>query len=174
MKIVTASHLEGFYYKPRVDKEFLKKHSEGLIALSACMAGEVSKMIERKDPERAEKAAREYEDIFGQGNFYIEISHHPDIENHATIQKGLVELARKTNIPLVATQDIHYLKPDDAMAQDILVAIQTNAEMADANRLTMKLGDFSMKPERKWKNCLKKIPTPWKTLSKSPRCAMSN
>lgn len=145
LKIVTASHLEGFYYKPRVDKEFLKKHSDGLIALSACMAGEVSRMIERKDPERAEKAAREYESIFGKDNFYIEISHHPDIENHANIQKGLVELARKINIPLVATQDAHYLKPDDAMAQDILVAIQTNAEMADANRLTMKLGDFSMK-----------------------------
>ena len=150
MKIVTASHLEGFYYKPRVDKEFLKKHSEGLIALSACIRRSFQNDREKR-PERAEKAAREYEDIFGQGNFYIEISHHPDIENHATIQKGLVELARKTNIPLVATQDIHYLKPDDAMAQDILVAIQTNAEMADANRLTMKPGDFSMKPERKWK-----------------------
>ena len=145
LKIVTASHLEGFYYKPRVDKEFLRKHSEGLIALSACMAGEVSKMVGIKDMERAEKAAKEYEDIFGQGNFYIEISHHPDIENHANIQKGLIELARKINIPLVATQDIHYLKPDDATAQDILVAIQTNADMADTNRLTMKLDDFSMK-----------------------------
>ena len=135
-----------------------KKHSEGLIALSACMAGEVSRMIERKDPERAEKAAREYEDIFGRGNFYIEISHHPDIENHANIQKGLVELARKTNIPLVATQDIHYLKPDDAMAQDILVAIQTNAEMADANRLTMKLGDFSMKTGEEMEKLFKDNP----------------
>ena len=73
------------------------------------MAGEVSRMIERRDLERAEKAAKEYEEIFGQGNFYIEISHHPDIENHAEIQKGLIELARKTNIPIVATQDIHYL-----------------------------------------------------------------
>ena len=87
LKIVTASHLEGFYYKPRVDKEFLKKHSEGLIALSACMAGEVSKMVERHDMERAEKAAREYEDIFSHGNFYIEIGHHPDIEKHSDIQK---------------------------------------------------------------------------------------
>ena len=158
LKIVTASHLEGFYYKPRVDKEFLKKHSEGLIALSACMAGEVSKMVEIKDMERAEKAAKEYTDIFGQGNFYIEISHHPDIENHANIQKGLVELARKINIPLVATQDIHYLKPEDAMAQDILVAIQTNAEMADANRLTMKLDDFSMKSGEEMGNLFKDNP----------------
>ena len=158
LKIVTASHLEGFYYKPRVDKEFLRKHSEGLIALSACMAGEVSRMIERKDPERAEKAAREYEDIFGRGNFYIEISHHPDIEKHSDIQKGLVELARKINIPLVATQDIHYLKPDDAMAQDILVAIQTNAEMADTNRLTMKLGDFSMKSGEEMEKLFKENP----------------
>ncbi len=158
LKIVTASYLEGFYYKPRVDKEFLKKHHEGLIALSACMAGEVSKMIERKDPERAEKAAREYEDIFGKGNFYIEISHHPDIENHTAIQKGLVELARKTNIPLVATQDVHYLKPEDAMAQDILVAIQTNAEMADANRLTMKLDDFSIKSGEEMEKLFKDNP----------------
>lgn len=158
LKIVTASHLEGFYYKPRVDKEFLRKHSEGLIALSACMAGEVSKMVERRDMERAEKAAREYEDIFGQGNFYIEISHHPDIENHSEIQKGLVELARKTNIPLVATQDIHYLKPNDAMAQDILVAIQTNAEMADANRLTMKMDNFSMRSGEEMEKLFKDNP----------------
>ena len=158
LKIVTASYLEGYYYKPRVDKEFLKKHHEGLIALSACMAGEVSRMIERKDPERAEKATREYEDIFGKGNFYIEISHHPDIEKHSEIQKGLVELARKTGIPLVATQDVHYLKPEDAMAQDILVAIQTNAEMADANRLTMKLGDFSMKSGEEMEKLFKDNP----------------
>ncbi|KKT21397.1 MAG: polymerase III, alpha subunit protein [Parcubacteria group bacterium GW2011_GWB1_43_8] len=158
LKIVTASYLEGYYYKPRVDKEFLRKHHEGLVALSACMAGEVSKMIERKDPERAEKAAREYEDIFGKGNFYIEISHHPDIENHSDIQKGLVELARKTNIPLVATQDVHYLKPADAMAQDILVAIQTNAELADANRLTMKLDDFSMKSGEEMEKLFRDIP----------------
>ena len=122
------------------------------------MAGEVSKMVERHDMERAEKAAREYEDIFGHGNFYIEIGHHPDIEKHSDIQKGLVELAKKTNIPLAATQDIHYLKPEDAMAQDILVAIQTNAEMADANRLTMKLGDFSMKSGEEMEKLFKDTP----------------
>ena len=158
LKIVTASYLEGYYYKPRTDKEFLRKHSEGLIALSACMAGEVSRMIERKDPERAEKAAREYEDIFGKGNFYIEISHHPDIENHTNIQKGLVDLARRINIPLVATQDAHYIKPEDAMAQDILVAIQTNAELADANRLTMKLDDFSMRSGEEMEKLFKDNP----------------
>ena len=158
LKIVTASHLEGFYYKPRVDKEFLKTHSDGLIALSACTAGEVSKMVERKDLEGAERAAREYENVFGQGNFYIEISHHPDIENHANIQKGLVELARKLNIPIVATQDIHYLKSDDAMAQDILVAIQTNADLNDANRLTMKLDDFSMRSGEEMEKLFKDTP----------------
>ena len=158
LKIVTASYLEGYYYKPRTDKDFLRKHSEGLIALSACMAGEVSRMIERKDPERAEKAAREYEDIFGKGNFYIEISHHPDIENHTNIQKGLVELARRINIPLVATQDAHYIKPEDAMAQDILVAIQTNAELADANRLTMKLDNFSMRSGEEMEKLFKDNP----------------
>ncbi|MCK6462254.1 MAG: DNA polymerase III subunit alpha [Candidatus Pacebacteria bacterium] len=158
VKIVTASHLQGFYYKPRVDKEFLRKHSEGLVALSACMAGEVARMVGVKDMERAEKAAKEYEEIFGKGNFFIEISHHPDIENHAEIQKGLVELARKSGIPLAATQDIHYLKPEDATAQDLLVAIQTNAEMADANRLTMKLDDFSLRSGEEMEKLFKENP----------------
>jgi len=144
IKLVTGSYLEGYYYKPRVDKEFLKKHSEGLIALSACMAGEVPRMIERKDLGRAEKAIMDYEEIFGKGNFFLEIGHHPTIEKHPEIMKGMVELARKLKTPLVATQDIHYLKQEDAEAQDILVAIQTNAQLADANRLTMKHENFSM------------------------------
>lgn len=158
LKIVTASHLEGYYYKPRIDKDFLRNHSEGLTALSACMAGEVSRMVEIKDFERAGKAAKEYESIFGKGNFFIEISHHPDIENHTNIQKGLIELAKKIDIPLVATQDIHYLKPDDAMAQDILVAIQTNTDLNDANRLTMKLDNFSMRSGEEMEKLFKDVP----------------
>ncbi|MBU4223825.1 PHP domain-containing protein, partial [Patescibacteria group bacterium] len=109
MRLVTISHLEGFYYKPRMDKEILAEHSEGIICLSGCMAGEISRLLERKDFEQAEKTAKEYGEIFGKDNFFIEISHHPNIERHDEIQKGLIKLARKLDAPLVATQDIHYI-----------------------------------------------------------------
>ncbi|MEW5907996.1 MAG: DNA polymerase III subunit alpha [Patescibacteria group bacterium] len=146
IKLITIGHLEGFYYKPRLDKEILRKYSQGLIALSGCMAGEIPRLIERKKFAEAEKIAEEYEDIFGKGNFFIEIGHHPNIENYEKIKQELVELSKKTNIPLVATQDIHYIKPEDANAQDLLVAIQTNAKMTDTDRLTMKNENFSFRP----------------------------
>lgn len=145
IKIITLAHLEGFYYKPRMDKELLRKHSEGLIALSACMAGELSQLIEMKRLDDAEAAAKEYEEIFGKGNFFIEIGYHPKIENYQNLQEELKKLSQKTGIPLAATQDIHYLKPEDSMAQDFLVAIQTNAKMTDANRLTMRNENFSLR-----------------------------
>src|SRR3989338_4841860 len=100
-------------------------------------------MIERKDPERAEKAAREYEDIFGKGNFYIEISHHPDIEKHSDIQKGLVELARKTGTPLVATPDVHYLKSGEEMEKlfkDNPDAVQNTFKIAEMCDVKLSLG----------------------------------
>jgi DNA polymerase-3 subunit alpha len=158
MRLVTISHLEGFYYKPRMDKEILAEHSEGIICLSGCIAGEISRLLERKDFEQAEKTAKEYREIFGKDNFFIEISHHPNIERHDEIQKGLVELARKLDAPLVATQDIHYIKPEDAVAQDFLVAIQSNAKMTDANRLSMLKEDFSMRSGEQMENFFKEIP----------------
>ncbi|MBU3925791.1 DNA polymerase III subunit alpha [Patescibacteria group bacterium] len=158
IKLVTISHLEGFYYKPRIDKEILRKHSEGLIGLSACMAGELSRLVERKEFKLAEKTAKEYEEIFGQGNFFIEISHHPNLENHTRVQEGLKEISQKTGIPLVATQDIHYLKQEDAAAQDLLVAIQTNARIDEDDRLTMKKDDFSMLPPKKMEEIFKDSP----------------
>ena len=145
IKIVTTSYLDGFYYKPRIDKDFLKKHCAGLVGLSACMAGELSRLIENKKIEKAEDVAKEYEEIFGKGNFFIEIGHHPKIENHQKIQEELIKISKNTGIPIVATQDIHYLKPEDAEAQDYLVAIQTNAYMMDSNRLSMKSEDFSFR-----------------------------
>lgn len=145
IQLVTIGHLEGFYYKPRVDKETLRKYSGGLIALSGCMAGEISRLVEVKKISEAEGAAKEYEEIFGKGNFFIEISHHPKIEKHPEIQKELIKIAKKLNIPIVATQDVHYLKPEDSQAQDFLVAIQTNSNMEKEDRLTMKNDDFSMK-----------------------------
>ena len=129
LRLVTASHLEGFYYKPRMDKELLRKYSKGLIALSACMGGEIARAIAGRDRKKAKQAALDYQDIFGKGNFFIEISHHPGIPGHTEIQTELRSIARELAIPMVATQDIHYLTPDDAHAQDVLLAVQTTSHL---------------------------------------------
>ena len=145
LKLVTISNLEGFYYKPRLDKETIRKYSKGLIALSACLSGEISRALLANDHQKAENLVSEYQDIFGRDNFFIEIEHHPGIPNHTKIQKELIKLAEKTNAPLVAAQDIHYIKPEDAEAQDILLAVQTNNKISDEERLTMKEDDFSFR-----------------------------
>ena len=144
VKLVTISHLEGFYYKPRMDKNILAKHAEGLIALSGCMSGEISRALISKNKNLAEKLVHEYQDIFGKENFYIELAHHPNLPNQKELQKNLRELAARTGAPAVATQDVHYLNKDDAQAQDVLLAIQTNTKLDDEDRLTMKSDDFSL------------------------------
>src|SRR3989338_198277 len=131
VKLVTAAHIEGFYYKPRVDKELLREHSEGLIALSGCLAGELGRSIQSGNLEKAEKIAREYQDILGADNYFIEIMHHPEVENFWEWRKSLITLAHKLNIPLVATQDSHYINSDDKFAHKILVAISTNTDVSD-------------------------------------------
>lgn len=158
IELVTVSHLEGFYYKPRVDKELLRKHSKGIIALSGCIGGEIARALYRKDFEGAEKLTAEYKDIFGKDNFFIEISHHPNIPNHTEIQKALKELAKKTNTPLVATQDSHYLRPEDAEAQDVLLAVQTNSRIDNEDRLTMKADDFSFRDPKTMKSYFTDVP----------------
>ncbi|MEK7575637.1 MAG: DNA polymerase III subunit alpha [Patescibacteria group bacterium] len=158
IELITQSYLQGFYYKPRIDRELLKKHCDGLIGLSACMAGELSRLIENKKIKKAEEIAKEYEEIFGKENFYIEIGYHPNIENYENIQNGLINIAKKLNIPLVATQDVHYIKPEDAEAQDLLIAIQTNAKLTDANRLTMKNENFSFRSGEEMEKFFKDTP----------------
>lgn len=156
--LVSASNLEGYYYKPRIDKEILRKHSEGLIGLSACLGGELAKKVGNNDFKAAEKAAKEYEEIFGKGNFFIEIMHHPNIENFQKIQDGLASLAKKISIPIVATQDIHYTKPEDSKAQDILVAIQRNQSLADTNRSAYINEDFSFRSGEEMKKLFRDYP----------------
>ncbi|HBT81377.1 DNA polymerase III subunit alpha [Candidatus Giovannonibacteria bacterium RIFCSPHIGHO2_01_FULL_48_47] len=158
IELVTVSHLEGFYYKPRVDKELLRKHARGVIALSGCFSGEIPRTLFRNDFPAAEKLVEEYKEIFGKDNFFIETSHHPGIPNHDEIQKALRELSAKTKTPLVATQDSHYLKPDDASAQDILLAVQTNTKLDDEDRLTMKADDFSFRPPLEMREFFKDWP----------------
>ncbi|MBI3459118.1 DNA polymerase III subunit alpha [Candidatus Azambacteria bacterium] len=143
LKLVTISNLEGFYYKPRIDRELLQKYSEGLICLSGCLTSELSQTLKNKDLERAQKIVLEHREIFGKENYFLEIMNHPKIEGFKTIQEKIIQLSRETGIPLVATQDSHYLNPEDAEAQDTLIAIQTNAILNDETRLTMKKEDFS-------------------------------
>ncbi len=143
--LTTKSHLEGFYYKPRLDHEVLRAHAKGLIALSACMGGEIPQALLAGDEERAEKLVTIYKDIFGANNFFIEVSSHPGIANHDRLQHMLKALAEKTRTPMAATQDAHYLTPEDASAQDVLLAVQTNTRLDDADRLSMKDDDFSLR-----------------------------
>ena len=145
IQLVTISHLKGYYYKPRVDKNLLRQYHEGLIALSACITGEVAKLILQNNFSVAEKTAREYEEIFGKGNFYLEIGHHPGIKPTIKANEGLKKISAITGIPLVATQDIHYVKKEDAEYHDILLAVQTGNKISDTDRLTLKDDDFSMR-----------------------------
>lgn len=158
VKLVTKAHLEGFYYKPRVDEELLSKHSEGLIALSACLQGKIPKLILANKIKDAEKTALFYQKIFGQDSFYLELQHHAKIPEQARVNKALIEISKKHNIPLVATNDIHYLKPDDAEAQDILMLINTGADSSDPERLSMREDDFSMTPPEGMKEYFKDTP----------------
>lgn len=144
IKLVTRSHLDGFYYRPRMDKEMLRANSKGLIALSGCLGGEISRLLAANKMEAATKVAREYQEIFGPDNFFIEISSHPGIKETIAVQERLRFLAKETGIPVVATQDIHYLKKEDAEYHDVLLAVQTGNKVGDPDRLTLKQDDFSM------------------------------
>ncbi len=146
VKLLTKAHLEGFYYKPRIDEELLAGHSKGLIGLSACLAGKIPKLILAKKITEAEELAVKYREIFGEGNFYLEVQHHPNSPEQKIANEGLISISKKTGIPLVATNDVHYLKPGDAEAQDILMLINTGADPNDPERLTLKADDFSMRP----------------------------
>ena len=144
IKLVTASHLEGFYYKPRIDKNLLRQHSDGLIALSACLGGELSRAILANKYDKAKKIALEYSEIFGQENYYIEIQQHSNTPELKITTPQLVKLAKELNLPLVATQDSHYLNKEDAHAHDVLLAVQTGNKLDDQDRLTMRHDDFSL------------------------------
>lgn len=143
-KLVTQSYLEGFYYRPRIDKELLAAHAEGLIGLSSCLKGELATWLSRGFPEKAEDAAREYAAIFAAGDFYVELQDHGLAEQKA-VNPQLVALARKLDLPLVATNDIHFARKEDAESQDVLVCIQTNRKISDPDRLKFSSDQFYFK-----------------------------
>jgi DNA polymerase-3 subunit alpha len=133
IKLVSASHLEGFYYRPRIDRELLAEHAEGLICLSACLGGELPQAIVRGDMDAAEAIARQHAEVFGPDNYFLELQDHGIPEEDA-VRAGLVEIARRTGLPLVATNDSHYIKPEDAEAHDILLCLQTGARREEEKR----------------------------------------
>ncbi|MBI3638409.1 DNA polymerase III subunit alpha, partial [Candidatus Wolfebacteria bacterium] len=149
IKLSTKAHLEGFYYRPRMDKDLLREHSEGIIALSGCLGGEIAQHILNNQPEKAEATANEYIQIFGKDNFFLEMGLHRNIPDSVKAAEGLSRLSKKTGIPLVATQDIHYAKSEDAEYHDVFLAIQTRSLLSDDDRLTLKIDDFSMTPQEK-------------------------
>jgi len=144
MKLVTIAHLEGYYYKPRIDKKLLKKHSEGLVALSACLHGVVAEKIVAGNYDKAKEVALEYEAIFGKDNFYLELQDHPSIPEQKIANEGLKKIAKETGIGLVVTNDIHYVNKDDAEAQDILLCVQMGKIVSDEDRMKM-TADNSMR-----------------------------
>jgi len=158
VKLITKSHLEGFYYKPRIDQNLLKEHAAGLIGFSGCLQGKIPKLILAKKIKEAEELALKYRDIFGKDSFYLEIQHHPNIPAQKTVNNTIIALSRKLKIPLVATHDVHYLKSEDAEAQDILMLINTGADPNDPERITMKADDFSMKSPEEMAKVFKEAP----------------
>lgn len=148
IKLCTLGHLEGFYYKPRVDKEILKKYGRGIIATSSCLAGEIPQLILSKKYDQAEKAIFEYKEIFGTDNFFLELQRHDNIKEQVEVNKFIEELSKKTNTPLIATADIHYAKKEDSEFHDILLAVQTGNKVADGDRFSFRMDDFSMTSEK--------------------------
>lgn len=145
LQLTTKAHLEGFYYKPRVDKACLREHADGLIALSGCLGGEIPRAIRAGATERAERIIREYQSIFGPEDFYLELGAHIEHPEQRLVNDALVLLSGRTGAPVVATGDIHYVEKSDAEAQDILVSVQSGNRFDDENRLTMKEFDLSMR-----------------------------
>ncbi len=167
IQLSTKSYLEGFYYKPRVDKDLLRQHSAGLIALSACSSGEIPVLIQSGRMDEARETIRWYQDTFGPGNFYLELQRHaasdaapqpadagamPQVETIdpqlEAINQALIALGRELKVGLVATNDVHYVQPEDAAAHEVLLCIQTSTTMDDPNRMRMSASDFYLKSEQ--------------------------
>ena len=144
IKLVSVSYVDGFYYKPRVDIETLKQHSKGIICLSACLAGDVSNALLNRNYKKAKEIAIEYNEIFGQGNFFLELQDH-NLPEQKEVNASLVKLSKELNIPLVATNDIHYVDKTDAKAHDVLLCIQMGKTLNDPGRMKFGSDEFYLK-----------------------------
>ena len=146
VELISLANIEGYYYKPRIDKELLRQYHEGIIALSACVAGEIPQAILRGNNERAEALVAEYVEIFGQDNFFLEIQDH-GLPEEKTVNRALRELAKKYDIGLVATNDVHYVHADDSEFHDILLCVQTGRTINDPDRMRFSGPDYYLKSE---------------------------
>ncbi len=144
MKIVSEGYINGFYYKPRIDHSILEKYSEGIICLSACLGGEVQQHILDNDYEKAKEIALKYRSIFGEKNFYLELQDH-GIEEQVRVNKELVKISEETDIPLIASNDVHYLNKKDAEVHDVLLCIQTGKTIGETDRMKFPNDEFYLK-----------------------------
>ena len=166
MKIVSAGFVEGYYCQPRVDMEVLEKYHEGIIALSACLAGEVARYLSRGLYEEGKKAALRYEQIFGKGNFFLELQDH-GIAQQQIVNQQLIRMNQETGIDLVCTNDVHYTYADDAAPHDILLCIQTGKKVEDEDRMRYKGGRYYVKSQKRWRSFSLMCRKRWKILRKS-------
>ncbi len=144
LKLVSSAWVDGFYTKPRVDREILEKYSEGLIALSGCLFGEVAQKILSRNIEEAKETARWYKNTFGAGNYYLEVQNHGMVEEKEVLD-GIISISRELNIPIVATNDVHYCRKEDADVQRVLIAVQTNKVVGEDNALDFQSDEFYLK-----------------------------
>jgi DNA polymerase-3 subunit alpha len=171
LQLITKSHLEGFYYKPRVDKELLREFHQGLIALSGCLRGEIPRAILAGQLARAKALIAEHVDIFGKQNFYLELQHHPEFPEQKKVNSALIEFSKEFGLETVVTADAHYPKKEDKAAHDILLAVQTGAKVDDAERMTMKDADFHIKSAEEIAEDFSDIPEALEnTLKIAARC----
>ena len=157
MALVTKSNTEGFYYKPRVDIELLKKHSDGLIALSACLRGDVPMAFLKRGYDAALKKAMEFIGIFGRENFYLEIQHH-GISEEDQVANALIKISKELGLGIVATNDVHYVNKEDALVQDVLSCIQTGKKLFDTDRMKMKEEEYYFKSQNEMQKIFSHIP----------------
>ncbi|MFA7183526.1 MAG: DNA polymerase III subunit alpha [Victivallales bacterium] len=171
-KLMSEAAISGFFYKPRVDKELLAKHSRGLLAFSACVGGEIPRALLNNDMARAEKSIGEYVDIFGRDNFYLEVMDH-GMHEEKTANRGLVELSKKMNLPLVATNDVHYLRKEHAKAHEIMLCIQTGSKLDDPKRFRFSGPEYYFKSPDEMKEIFREIPEAvTNTVDIAGRCAI--
>ncbi|MDR7855833.1 DNA polymerase III subunit alpha [Tissierella sp.] len=151
MKIVSEGYVNGFYYKPRVDHEVLRKYSKGIIALSACLGGEISQHILNNNIDKAKRIALEYQNIFGKDNYFLELQDF-GVEDQRMVNRQLIKISKETGIPLVATNDVHYLKKEDARVHDVLLCIQTAKTVDDTDRMKFPTNEFYLKSPEEMQN----------------------
>jgi DNA polymerase-3 subunit alpha len=170
MTLISAAHLEGFYYKPRIDREILASHHDGLIGMSACLKGEPANRLFNDDLAGAVKATGEYLDIFGKNNFFLEVQNH-GLPEQTKVNQHMLELSRQSGAPIVATNDVHYLKKEHAAAHEVLLCLQTQTVMSDRNRMRYRTNEFYMKTRAEMEQALAEFPGVIdRTLEIAERC----